>query len=322
MEVKGMIIDFSAHYIPESIIKKWEKTKSGPGKNFIYSPKNADIDFRLGLMDKYGVDMQALSLSAPALLAYDSDEVHEVCRLSNEENYALCKAYPKRFVNICIISLLGVNRALRELDYGISELDCRGVTIATNQRGKGLDSPEYYPFYEKVAKHNLPILLHPTNWEGYPLVDMVTGWRMMHVFGWPFDTTQAVWRLIFGGVIDRFPSIKIVTHHLGAMFPYFRRRVEQNYLKFLKDKLPRPISEYWGNIYGDSAMDGTDPAFPCGYAFFGSDRIVFGTDFPYGLEEGEDFIRENLASIKGMKIGEEEKKKILGENARSLLKIG
>lgn len=317
-----MIIDFSAHYIPESIIKKWEKTKSGPGKNFIYSPKNADIDFRLGLMDKYGVDMQALSLSAPALLAYDSDEVHEVCRLSNEENYALCKSYPKRFVNICIISLLGVNRALRELDYGISELDCRGVTIATNQRGKGLDSPEYYPFYEKVAKHNLPILLHPTNWEGYPLVDMVTGWRMMHVFGWPFDTTQAVWRLIFGGIIDRFPSLKIVTHHLGAMFPYFRRRVEQNYLKFLKDKLPRPISEYWGNIYGDSAMDGTDPAFPCGYAFFGSDRIVFGTDFPYGLEEGEDFIRENLASIKGMKIGEEEKKKILGENARSLLKIG
>ncbi len=317
-----MIIDFSAHYIPESVIKRWEKTRSGPGKNFVYSEKNADIDFRLGLMDKYGVDMQALSLSAPALLAYGNDEVHEICRLSNEENYALCKAYPKRFVNICIISLLGVDRALQELDYGINGLDCRGVTIATNQRGKGLDSPEYYPFYEKVAKHNLPILLHPTNWDGYPLVDMVTGWRMMHVFGWPFDTTQAVWRLIFGGVIDRFPSIKIVTHHLGAMFPYFRRRVEQNYLKFLKDKLPRPISEYWGNIYGDSAMDGTDPAFPCGYAFFGSDRIVFGTDFPYGLEEGEDFIRENLASIKGMKIGEEEKKKILGENAKKLLKIG
>ena len=105
------------------------------------------------------------------------------------------------------------------------------------------------------------------------------------------------------------------------MFPYFKRRVEQNYLKFLKDKLPRHISEYWGNIYGDSAMDGTDPAFPCGYAFFGADRIVFGTDFPYGLEEGEDFIRENLASIEKMDIGEKEKKMILGENAKKLLKI-
>jgi aminocarboxymuconate-semialdehyde decarboxylase len=163
--------------------------------------------------------------------------------------------------------------------------------------------------------------LHPTNWEGYPLVETVKGWRMMQVFGWPFDTTQAVWRLVFGGVIDRFPSLKIVTHHLGAMFPYFGRRVEQNFKKFLKNELPRDISEYWANIYGDTAMDGTDPAFPCGYAFFGPDRIVFGTDFPYGLEEGEDFIRENLASLKRMNIGENDKKKILGENAKKLLKI-
>ena len=316
-----MIIDFSAHHVPASIIMKWEGTKSGQGKHFVYSPKNADPESRLGLMDKYGVDMQALSLSAPALLAFDNNEVSEICRLSNEENYALCKAYPKRFVNICIISLLDMHRAMRELDDGINELDCRGVTIATNQRGKGLDSPEYYPFYEKVVKHDLPILLHPTDWESYPLVDTVTGWRMMQVFGWPFDTTQAVWRLIFGGVIDRFPSLKIVTHHLGAMFPYFSRRVEQNFRKFLKDKLPRPISEYWGNIYGDSAMDGTDPAYPCGYAFFGPDRIVFGTDYPYGLEEGEDFIRENLAGIMKMAISEEDKKKILGENAKKLLKV-
>jgi len=316
-----MIVDFSAHHIPASIIKKWEGTKSGQGKHFVYSPKNADPDSRLGLMDKYGVDMQALSLSAPALLAFGEDEVSEICRLSNEENYALCKAHPKRFINICIISLLDMNRAIRELDYGINDLDCRGVTIATNQRGKGLDSPEYYPFYEKVVKHDLPILLHPTDWESYPLVDTVKGWRMMQVFGWPFDTTQAVWRLIFGGVIDRFPSLRIVTHHLGAMFPYFSRRVEQNFRKFLKDKLPRPLSEYWGNIYGDSALDGTDPAYPCGYAFFGPDRIVFGTDYPYGLEEGEDFIRENLAGVKRMAISEEDKKKILGENAKKLLKI-
>jgi predicted TIM-barrel fold metal-dependent hydrolase len=316
-----MVIDFSAHYIPASIIKRWEKTKSGPGKNFVYSDKNADAEFRLGLMEKYGVDMQAISLSAPALLAHPPESVPDICRLSNEENYALCKAYPKKFVNICIVSLLDMNRAMKELDYAVNELDCRGVTIETNQRGKGIDSPEYLPFYEKLAKHDLPLLLHPTNWEGYPLVDMNQGWRMMHVFGWPFDTTQAVWRLIFGGVLDRFPSLKVVTHHLGAMFPYFQKRAETTYLKFLKDKLPRHISEYWRHIYGDSALDGTDPAFPCGYAFFGPDRMVFGTDFPYGLAEGEDFIRENLEGIHKMEIGEKEKQMILGGNAKKLLKI-
>jgi predicted TIM-barrel fold metal-dependent hydrolase len=314
-----MIIDFSAHHIPEAIIARIQKTKFGKGKKDIDS--NSDPGFRIGLMDKYGVDLQALSLSAPRLLAFGDNEVSEICRLSNSLNYALCKIYPHRFVNICIFSLLDMKGMLRELDYAINELDCRGVTVATNQRGKGLDSPEYYPFYEKVEKHDLPILLHPTSWDGYPLVDMEAGWRMMHVFGWPFDTTQAVWRLIFGGIIDRFPNLKIVTHHLGAMLPYFSRRVEQNFNKFLKDKLPRHISEYWGNFYGDSALDGTDPAYPCGYAFFGPDRMLFGTDYPYGLEEGEDFIRENLAGIKKMAIPEEDKKKILGENAKNLLKI-
>ena len=103
--------------------------------------------------------------------------------------------------------------------------------------------------------------------------------------------------------------------------PYFSRRVEQNFHKFLKDELPKPIAEYWGNFYGDSALDGTDSAFSCGYGFFGPDRMLFGTDYPYGLEEGEDFIRENLACVKRMAIPEEYKKKILGENAKHLLKI-
>ena len=79
-----MIIDFSAHYVPASVIRRWEKTKAGPGKNFIYSDKNADAEFRLGLMEKYGVDMQAISLSAPALLPHDRDVVPDICRLSNE----------------------------------------------------------------------------------------------------------------------------------------------------------------------------------------------------------------------------------------------
>ena len=143
----------------------------------------------------------------------------------------------------------------------------------------------------------------------------------MHIFGWPFDTTQAIWRLIFGGVIDRYPSLEVVTHHLGAMLPYFARRIEANFNGFLKQKLSRHITEYWGNIYGDTALDGTVAAYPCGYAFFGPDRMMYGTDYPFGPESGEDFIRENLVGLKAMDIPDEDKKKILGESARKLLKI-
>ncbi len=318
----GIVIDAYCHHISRSVGKILDKLKYyGKGKEFEYPPQNADPEVRLKLMEKYGIDIQALTQTTPVLLGFNAEEASEICRLSNNDNYALCKAYPKKFVNICIISLLDMKSAMDELNRCINELDCRGVTVSTNQNGKGLDSPEFYPFYEKLVKYDLPIFLHPTHWESYPLVDMEKGWRMMHVFGWPFDTTQAVWRLIFGGVLDRFPTLKIVTHHLGAMLPFFSRRIEQNFNKFLRDKLPRHISEYWKNIYGDTATDGTLASYPCGYAFFGPDRMMYGTDYPFGAEDGEDFIRSNLEGIKALNIPKEEKEKILGENAKKLLKI-
>ncbi len=318
----GMVIDIYCHHISKSVGKILEKAKYyGEGKEFAYPPQNADPEVRLKLMGKYGIDVQALTQTTPVLLGFGPDDAAEICRRSNDDNYALCKTFPKKFVNVCIISLLDTKSAMRELDRSINELDCRGVTISSNQNGKGLDSQEYYPFYEKVVEHDLPILIHPTHWESYPLVDMEKGWRMMHVFGWPFDTTQAIWRLIFGGVLDRFPSMKIVTHHLGAMLPFFSGRIEQSFNRFLKDKVRRPISEYWKNIYGDTATDGTLASYLCGYAFFGADRMMYGSDYPFGPDAGEDFIRSNLEGIKSMDISSEDKEKILGENAKKLLKI-
>jgi predicted TIM-barrel fold metal-dependent hydrolase len=317
-----MIVDIYSHHISERVGKILEKGKYyGEGKEFPFPPQNADPEIRLGLMDKYGIDVQALSQTTPVLLGLDAQEAAEICRMSNEDNDRLCKAYPDRFVNVGIISLLDMSSAMKELERCIHELNCRGVTISSSQNGKGLDSPEYLPFFEKVAEHDLPILIHGTHWECSPLMDMDNAWRFLHVFGWDYDSTQALWRLIFGGVLDRFPELKIVTHHLGNYFPFFQRRIEMNFNKFLKDKLPRHISEYWGNIYGDTAVDGTLGAFPCGYAFFGPERMVYGSDYPFGAEAGEDFIRENLQGVKMMYIPPEEKDRILGGNAKELLKI-
>lgn len=318
-----MIIDIFNHYISPSVGKMMEKAKYyGEGKEFPYPVNNADPEYRLSLMDKYGVDIQAISQTAPVLLGLSVEDAAEVCRLSNSDNYALCKAYPDRFVNVCIISLLDMKSAMDELDRCINELDCRGVTIATNQNGKGLDSPEYDPFYAKLAEHDLPLLLHGTHWECSPLMDMENSWRFLHVFGWDYDGTQAVWHLIFGGVLDRFPTLKIVTHHLGNFIPFFVRRIEINFEWKLQEYLPRHISEYWGNIYGDTAVDGTPGAFPCGYAFFGAERMLYGSDYPFGAETGEDFIRENLALVKAMAIPQKEKEMILGGNAQKMFKIG
>jgi aminocarboxymuconate-semialdehyde decarboxylase len=220
-----------------------------------------------------------------------------------------------------MISLLDMPSALDELRRCLNELDCRGVTISTSQNGKGLDAAEFYPLYEICVEHDLPILIHGTHWEASKLMDMDNSWRFMHVFGWDYDSTMALWRMIFGGVMDRFPAIKIVTHHLGNYFPFFKRRIEQNVKKFLADKIPRPIEDYYQNIYADTAVDGTLGAFPCGYAFFGAERMMYGSDYPFGAEAGEDFVRENLNGVLGMYIPEEERAKILGLNAKKMFKI-
>ena len=317
-----MIIDIFNHHISPSVGKMMEKAKYyGEGKEFPYPVNNTDPEVRLSLMDKYGIDVQAICQTTPVLLGLNAEDAAEVCRLSNSDNYTLCKAYPDRFVNVCIFSLLDMKSAMDELDRCINELDCRGVTISTSQNGKGLDSPEYDPFYAKLAEHDLPLLLHGTHWECSPLMDMENSWRFLHVFGWDYDSTQAVWRLIFGGVLDRFPSLKVVTHHLGNYIPFFVRRIEINFEWKLQEYLPRHISEYWGNIYGDTAVDGTPGAFPCGYAFFGAERMLYGSDYPFGAETGEDFIRENLACVNAMAIPQKEKEMILGGNAQKMFKI-
>jgi len=311
-----MVIDIFPHLISERVLNFLKSRKEF---RFKPAPDNADMDARLALMDRYGIDIQALSPTTPILVGLNPVDAAEVCKMSNDDNAVFCRAHPDRFVNICMVSLLDVDRAITELERSVNELDCRGVTIASNQNGKGLDSPEYFPFYEKVVAHDLPILIHPIDWERYPLVVGEGSFEMMGMFGWPFDTTQAVWRLICNGVFDRFSSLKIVMHHLGAMFPYFAGRMKT--AAPLMSSLDRPFEDYWSNIYGDTAVSQTAAALPCGYAFFGAERMVFGTDYPFGPENGLAYIRDHLEAVRELDIPDHEREMILAGNAKKLLRI-
>jgi aminocarboxymuconate-semialdehyde decarboxylase len=320
-----MIIDFSAHVIApktEKILMKKPyfrpSTEKGV-KYFPYPPRHAEPEALLSLMEKYGIDIMMLSPTAPVLLGFEAEEAALICKLSNDYIYELCNKYPHRFVGCALVSLLDVNSALEELERAVGELGFKCVTVSTNQKGKGLDSSEFHPFYEKVVKYDVPIFLHPTCWEGYPLVSLEGGLGIMTIFGWPFDTTQAAWRLIFGGVLDRFPALKIVMHHLGGMLPYFSRRAFAISL-YLQKKMPRPLKSYIEQIYGDTALyGGPVESLMCGYAFFGPDRMLFGSDYPFARESL--IFEDSLACIRAMPIPQEEKDKILYRNAKKLLKL-
>ncbi|MFC1911001.1 amidohydrolase family protein, partial [Chloroflexota bacterium] len=317
------IIDAYSHIITRRVGKILLKEKYyGPGKQMQYPANNADAEIRLAIMEKFGIDVQVLTQTTPVLLGFNAADAAEICRLSNDDNYALCKAYPKKFINVCMLSLLDVKDACKELERCIKDLDCRGVTISSNQNGRGLDFKEFDPFYKIMEKHELPVFIHPTHWEEYPLVDVDKGWKMMQVFGWPFDTTQAIWRMIFGGVFDRFPALQVVSHHLGAMFPYYADRVKMTYEGALKGVCKRHIMDYWkDNLWGDTSLSGSRSAVRCGYDFLGAERMMYATDYPFGPEAGEMFVRECLASVNEMKIPAKEKKMILSGNIKKLLNI-
>jgi predicted TIM-barrel fold metal-dependent hydrolase len=326
-----MVVDIYCHHSAgsiEELIRQADRAGHGEAASdnsssvsFPFPVKASSAEQRLAVMDKYGIDAQVICQTTPSLFRIPPDEAARICTASNSENYEMCRTHPRRFVNVSILSLLDARAALDELRRCVDELDCRGVTVSTNQNGRGLDSKEYFPIYEQMVDHDLPLFLHPTTWESYPLADQSTSWGFMSTFGWPFDTTQALWRLIMGGVMDEFPTLKVVTHHMGAMLPFFASRAETVYGMMRKDS-GKNISEYWERIYGDTAMGGGRKAvFELGYEFFGPHRLLFGTDYPFGLDSGEAGIRGSLAGIESMNISASDKERILGTNAMELLKI-
>ncbi len=178
-----------------------------------------------------------------------------------------------------------------------------------------------------MAGFDLPIWLHPARTAAmtdYP-AEAKSRYEMWWCFGWPYDTSVAMSRLVFAGLFDRHPGIKIVTHHCGGMIPYFDGRVGpgldvlgartsgEDYSEVLTS-LKRPHLEYFKEFYGDTAMFGGKYGIPCGLAFFGADHIVFATDTPLGP------IAPTIAVIEGLDIDDEARRKIYVGNAERLVK--
>jgi aminocarboxymuconate-semialdehyde decarboxylase len=152
------------------------------------------------------------------------------------------------------------------------------------------------------------------------------------VFGWPYETTIAMGRLVFFGIFDRYPRLMIISHHMGAMIPYFAGRVgagldqlgtrtEDADDAVALSRIGLKPLDYFHMFYADTALFGALPAMECGLKFFGADRIFFGTDMPFDPEKGPGFIRETIHAIDGLHASEEEKSKIYEGNAKRLLKL-
>jgi predicted TIM-barrel fold metal-dependent hydrolase len=216
----------------------------------------------------------------------------------------------------------------------VNELGARGIQIFSNINGKPISAPEYLPVFETMAAVDLPIWLHPYRgaaWSDYPTEDK-SQFEIWWTFGWPYDTSVAMARVVFAGYFDRFPNLKIISHHMGAMVPYFAGRVgpgwdqlgartsDQDLSLVLKQLGKRPL-DYFKMFYADTALFGAYEATTCGLEFFGVDHVVFASDAPFDPEKGPMYIRETIKIVDRLPVTPAQREDIYWRNAARLLKL-
>ncbi len=330
-----MKIDVFNHFVPPKYLNALTKKA---GSNFYLdmplrvTPAINDIEARLRILDRYDGLFQILSLAGPPLDAVVSPQDGiELAKLVNDEMSELIVKYPDRIVGaVATLPMHNIDAGLKEVQRAIEDLGLRGVQIHSSVRGKPLDSEEFLQFYEMMNQYNLPILIHPIrerSFADYPNEGHSRYW-IWQILGWPYETSVAMIRLVFSGVFDRYPEIKFIIHHCGAMIPFFSERIAgcYDYAEiFFKTKytrhLKRPIKDYLRMFYGDTAIYGHTPGLMCGYAFFGGEHILFATDMPHDSQGGSLYIRETIAAIEKMDVPIIDKEKIFAYNAKKLFRL-
>jgi len=330
-----MKIDIFPHILPPKYKEALYKMASSDFyiKDVVETlPTLYDLDHRFRIMDKFEGLMQILTLSAPPIeQTGDPEKATDLAKLANDEMAELVLKYPDRFAAAAAaLPMLDMDATLKEIDRAIKDLRFRGIQMNTPINGKPMDSPEFLPIYEKMAKYNLPIWIHPMREVEYSEYknEKRSKYMIFHIFGWPYETVAAMTRLVMSGVLEKYPGLKFITHHCGGFVPYLEQRIIGAYdhaemlrgAKYKQGLTKAPI-DYFKMFYNDTAIYGSAPALMCAYAFCGAEHIVFGTDFPYDSQYGERYIRQTIQSIEEMNISDLEKKLIFEDNARKLLRL-
>jgi predicted TIM-barrel fold metal-dependent hydrolase len=306
------------------------------GKRMRGIPVLVDLDLRRAIMDRHPDYVQVLTLASPPLEVIAGPELTpELARLANDEMAEIVAREPARFpAFVASLPMNNPDAALREIDRAVTTLGATGVQMFSNVNGRALDGAEFAPLFARMAELGLPIWLHPArpanvpDYAGEPRSKYDIWWA----FGWPYETTAAMARLVFTGLFDRHPDIAIVTHHLGAMIPYFEGRLGGglDQLGTRTDdpedgaalaRLKRRPLDYFHLFYGDTALFGAWRAMECGIAFFGADRVLFGTDMPFDPERGPGFVRDTIAAMERIDVTADARRLIYEGNARRLLRL-
>jgi predicted TIM-barrel fold metal-dependent hydrolase len=332
-------IDIFPHILPRKYFDRMLQV-APPGlalrKRMSGIPVLIDVEARLRIMDRYDNYVQVLTLANPPIEVVGGPDVSpDLARLANDGMAEVVGRHPDRFPGfVASLPMNNPDAALNEIDRALDQLGATGVQVYTNVAGQALDRPEFRPIFDAMARRRLPIWMHPArppsfaDYAGEPRSKFDMWWA----FGWPYETSVAMGRLVFDGLFDRHPDLAIITHHMGAMIPFCAGRVgggldqlgsrtdDPEDMAALGRLRKRPI-DYFKMFYGDTALFGAWPAMQSGLEFFGADHVLFGTDMPFDSEKGHGFIRDTIAAMDRIRATDDERRMIYEGNARRMLKL-
>jgi uncharacterized protein len=289
-----------------------------------------DLEARFRMMDELEGYRQVLSVASPTVEVVAPDDSEVVAKILNDEMAEIAAKYPKYFAGaVCSLPMDKPDAAAKELERSLKDLKMIGVQLFSQCNGKAIDGPEYWPLFEIMAKHDLPILLHPARDKHHPdyLKEKESKYVIWQVIGWPYETAAAMFRIAFSGILDKWPNLKIICHHTGSMIPYFAGRIESMYGMFqgileqeIGHPLKRPVMDYFRTFYGDTATF-TQASIECAVDFLGADHVIFGSDAPFDAEGGRFSVRESTAAVEKSRISAADKSKIMYQNFEKLFKV-
>jgi len=330
-----MNIDVHAHYVPPDSLKvaseigkrhglKLSKNEHGreillrDGRTYLTQLKAefTDFDLRLSIMDQQSVDIQVLSPASSYFFYWMApDESLEFAGWLNDRFAEAVAKHPKRLVALGSVPLQDGGKAATELERAMTKLGLRGVEISSNINGRYLDDPGFNPFWQAAQALNALIFVHPSQVVG---ADRMKEYNLANLIGNPTDTSLACAKLIFGGVLERFPRLKFLLAHAGGFVPYTWGRLDRGFR--IQDsatgKIPKPPSEYVKLLHFDTITH-SSMALEYLVANFGADKVLLGSDYPYDMGDPEP-----VESLRRIKIAAVERESISSMNACRLLDIG
>jgi aminocarboxymuconate-semialdehyde decarboxylase len=264
-------------------------------------------------MDEKKIGIYVLS-STPFAFFYEveDDLAVELARFQNDQLSEMVKKYPDRFAAMATLPLQVPNEALKELERAIKMLGLRGVEIGSHVGRRELGDEAFWPIYSMLEELGMPIFIHPHHVAG---MERLQDFYLSNLIGNPLDTTIAAAQLIFSGVLEKYPSLKIVLAHGGGQFPYIVGRMEHGYevRPECKEKIRRSPMTFFKNFYFDIITHNPDALrYLIGIA--GSDHVLLGSDYPYDMGDPDPV--QTVSQLQGIK--EKDRRKIMQENAIAL----